>query len=109
MSNQPIINNRDKNLSASVFVKTYKDKDGNDKDFNAICLQRSYKKKDANEWTREQINLTQEELLKLSCLTLKTYYDILGVNKSIPDNLIPVDSAKVEEVSGESIDDSIPF
>ena len=72
MTNTPILQNRDRALSVSVFRK---EKDG--RTYYGVCLQRSYKQ--GEEWKREQINLFPEDLLKIANLSTKAYNDILDL------------------------------
>lgn len=75
----PIITNRDRRLSASVFQK---DKDG--QTYYSVCVQRSWKKEGSDEYEREQINLFPDDLLRFANLFTKTYADILSHVQSQP-------------------------
>ncbi len=86
MTNTPVLQNRDRALSVSVFRK-----ESDKGDYYSVCLQRSYKRGD--EWKREQINLFPEDLLKIANLSTKTYNNIL--------DLPPVE--KPDETFGEYI------
>ena len=66
---EPVIKLSDRGLSIGVFE--YKNQDGS---VNMSCnIQRSYKKKDAQEWTRENINCYDDDLLKIANLCTETY------------------------------------
>lgn len=73
---RPIINNRDRNLSISIFKKDQIDNEGRLRTYYSACLQRSYKIKGSDDWKREQINLYPDELLALQALTLRTHNDL---------------------------------
>ena len=88
MTNTPILQNRDRALSVSVFRKE-SDKGA----YYSVCLQRSHKQGD--EWKREQINLFAEDLLKIANISTKTYNDILDAEPTAP--------AKSNEPDGEYI------
>ena len=75
--NKPIFTLRDRMLSASCFMKTYTREDGREVPLFSICLQRSYKKKGDDEYTREQINLMPDELLKFARLCTDAYGEVL--------------------------------
>ncbi len=75
--NKPIFTLRDRALSASCFMKTYTREDGREIPLYSVCLQRSYKKKGEEEYTREQINLMPDDLLKLARLCASTYSEVL--------------------------------
>ncbi len=75
---RPVINNRDRSLSISIFKKDQIDNEGHLRTYYSACLQRSYQKpedKGTDKWQLENINLYPDELLKLSVLALKTYND----------------------------------
>ena len=88
MTNTPILQNRDRALSCSVFKK-----ESDKGSYYSICLQRSHKQGD--EWKREQINLFAEDLLKIANICTKTYNDILDTELPAP--------AKSNEPDGEYI------
>lgn len=94
--NTPIITNRDRKLSASVFQK---EKDG--QKFYSVCLQRSWKKENSDEYEREQINLFPDDLLRISNLLSRTYADILTYIQSQPK--------ETKEYPAQTMDDGIPF
>ena len=85
---KPIFNLRDKNLSASCFERTV-EKDGKTFNFKTVVIQRSYKKKGDNEYTHEQINLTPDELLKVSRLCISAYSELLV--KAVQSDDLPND------------------
>lgn len=96
MAEKPIINRRDGNISISVFKK---EKDG--KGYYSVCLQRSYKAKDAQDWTREQINLFPDDLLKLANLSRCAYTDIVAHAQQ--------NKATATEYPAQTFDDAVPF
>lgn len=72
MTNTPILQNRDRALSVSVF-----NKESDKGTYYSVCLQRSHKQGD--EWKREQINLFADDLLKIANICTKTYNNILDL------------------------------
>lgn len=72
MADKPIISRRDGNISMSVFYNIGTD----GKSYYSIQLQRSYKKKDAQDWTREDVTMFPDDLLKLENIARCTYTDI---------------------------------
>lgn len=109
-SNKPIITERDRGFSVSIFKR---EKDG--KTYYGACLQRSYLKpegdpKNSADWVREQINLFPDDMLKLSNLCIGSYNSLtayLKANKPAPTGGYPQ-----QEMSGGQAtppDDEIPF
>lgn len=101
MDNKPIISNRDRKLSASVFKKQATDENGVNHTVYSVCIQRSWKKKDSDEYEREQINLFPDDLLRFADLFTRTYRDILTDVQSQPK--------ETKEYPSQSFDDDIPF
>lgn len=100
---KPLFNLRDKNLSASCFERTV-EKDGKTYNFKSVCIQRAYKKKGEDKYTNEQMNLTPEELLKLSRLCVSAYGEIVNLD------LTKVKVTTNTSVSNQDIpNDDIPF
>ena len=118
MTNKPVIQTRDRNLSVSVFCH---EKDG--KTYYGANLQRSYKKPGDNDYTRENINLFPDDLLRLSLLCQRAYQELtlyLQMNRrnasaSYPAQQMEDQSAgwDTEESSATAapaaFDDAIPF
>jgi hypothetical protein len=92
--NKPLFNLRDKNLSASCFVRSG-EKDGRSYSFKSICLQRSYKKKGDEDFSHEQININHDDLLKLARLCVSAYTEGLSIT--------------AQETSDDLPNDGIPF
>ena len=102
MENKPIISNRDRKLSASVFKRQSTDENGVNRTVYSVCVQRSWKKKDSEEFDREQINLFPDDLLRFADLFTRTYRDILTYAQSQPK--------ETKEYPAQSLDDEeIPF
>ncbi len=127
-NNKPVINNRDRLLSVSVFKKEAKDDRGQVRTYYSACLQRSFQKpedKGSDKWQRETINLYPDDLLRLSALLAKTYNDIVGdirddVKTRIMGTPAPVQQSTpvakttasdyIQQRSGDiPFDDDIPF
>lgn len=76
---RPVIQTRDRNLSASVFSREVDFKgDGNMQTVYSICLQRAYKPKDSTEWKHENINLNIDDCLRLAELSRTIYQKVLA-------------------------------
>lgn len=75
--NRPIISNRDKTLSVSVFERKKQDENGNTVTSYGFSAQRAFKDRDTNEWQRKEISMFPEEALRLANLLQKTYSDTL--------------------------------
>ncbi len=79
MSNQPVVQTRDRNLSASVFVREVDLKgDGNLVPMYSICVQRSYKRKGETEYQRETINLNLDDCLRFAEMLRTIYHKTLA-------------------------------
>ena len=83
---KPIITDRDRSLSVSIFKKSNTDEQGQTRTFYSACLQRSYKIKGSDEWKREQINLYPDELLSLSTLAVRAYNDLTAHVQAVKNN-----------------------
>lgn len=94
MENKPVIQNRDRGLSISIFKR---EKDGITS--YGACLQRSWRDKTTDEWKREQINLFPDELLKLTSLCARTYTDAV----------IYAQNNQSKDYPAQAIDEAIPF
>lgn len=103
-NNSPIFSIRDRLLSASCFRKTYTREDGSYGVLYSVCLQRAYKKKGESEYTREQINLTPDDLLKLARLCTTAYGKT--VDAAALDRPAKADHP-AQEMS--LVDDDLPF
>lgn len=110
--NKPVIANRDRNLSISIFERKTTDEQGKEHTSYGACLQRSYKKQGAEDFTREQINLFPEELLKFAALAVRSYNDVIiyaDMNKpKNTGNTYPAQSLDAD-IDQEMPTDSIPF
>ena len=74
--NRPVVSNRDKLLSVSVFPHT----DENGKTTYGMSLQRAYQTKEqkgTQEFSRQKISIYPDEALKLAALLVRTYNDTL--------------------------------
>jgi len=111
----PIIQVRDRGFSVSIFERITKDlSTGYTSRSYGVCVQRSFKKKDSTEWTREQMNMFPEDLLKISALCINTYNQIIahtnslkkegGESQNFPSAFMSDDSP-----APELLDDDIPF
>ena len=79
MSNQPVIQTRDRNLSASVFVREVDLKgDGKLVKMYSIAVQRSYKPKNEQEYKHETVNLNLEDCLRFAEMLRTIYHKTLA-------------------------------
>lgn len=102
--NKPIFTLRDRALSASCFMKTYTREDGREVPLFSVCVQRSYKKNGEDKYTREQINLMPDDLLKLARLCADAYGEVL---KAAMANRPAKSEYPAQEMAVP--DDDIPF
>lgn len=107
---RPVVQARDRNLSASVFSREVDFKgDGTMQTVYSICIQRSYKRKDSQEWQREQINLNIDDCLRLGELARAVYHKTLAyAAKNRPATQNPADYPS-QPVDAAGFDDEIPF
>lgn len=107
-TNKPVINQRDRNLSASVFCRKVDLKgDGKLVPMYSVCLQRSYKKKGDDEWQRETINLNLDDCLRLCNLAQGIYNQTLAYasqNKETSAKDYPA-----QAMDADGFEDGIPF
>ena len=107
-TNKPVINTRDRNLSASVFSKKVDLKgDGNLVTMYSVCLQRSYKKKGDEDWTRETINLNLDDCLRVSNLAQTIYNQTLVYASNHKESSNKDYPAQALDADGFS--DEVPF
>lgn len=102
MANQPIVKNRDRNHSVSIFKDEYTTNNGEIRTRYSVAVQRSYKDKNG-EWKQSVLNCFVEDLLPLSSLLENTYIQLNRYINNIRDkNQAP------NQNTGCS-DDDIPF
>lgn len=89
---QPLFTLRDRGLSVSAFQSN---------DNVSFAVQKSWKKKDSNEYERREINLFEDDLLKLARLFVSAYAESVKYRAKGA----PAPSAAPEPV----INDEIPF
>jgi hypothetical protein len=109
---KPIISNRDKLLSVSVFPQTYTDDRGKTHEGFSMSLQRSYQTKEqkgTDNYERQKISLFPEEALRFAELLCRTYSDFLTyvqMNKQASANY----QAQSTNIAPEQVEDnSIDF
>lgn len=105
--NKPVITNRDRGLSISVFTHDFTRDDGKTVKTYSCCLQRSYQLKDSDDWKREQVNLRPEEMLKLANLCARTYSSIVDYVNALKAQTSSSDGAV--SYPSSTMDDSVPF
>lgn len=107
---RPVVQARDRNLSASVFSREVDLKgDGVMRTVYSISIQRSYKRKDSQEWQRETINLNIDDCLRFAELARSIYHKTLAYaaqNKPTTQN--PADYPS-QAVDADGFDDEVPF
>lgn len=108
---KPIIQKRDRLLSASVFAREADFKgDGNMQTVYSVCLQRSYRKKGEDGWFRESINLSPDECLRTANLLVAIYnatVEYASVHKK--QNTSPDYPAQSMDTPSADFDDDLPF
>lgn len=108
---KPIIQKRDRLLSASVFAREADFKgDGNMQTVYSVCLQRSYRKKSENKWFQESINLSPDECLRTANLLMAVYNTTVEyVSAHKKQNTTPDYPAQSMDTPSADFDDEIPF
>lgn len=106
MSNQPVVQTRDRNLSASVFSREVDLKgDGKLVPMYSIAVQRSYKRKGEDQFQRETINLNLDDCLRFAELLRTIYLKTLSYAAA--------HKQKAEEYPAQTVDadgfDDTPF
>jgi hypothetical protein len=110
-TNKPVVSNRDKLLSVSVFPHT----DDQGRTTYGASLQRAYQKpeqKGSDNFERQKINLYPDELLRIAALCERTYNDILiyaQINKQQSTGSHPAQTMDVDNAPEPVADDTIPF
>lgn len=114
-TNKPVVSNRDKLLSVSVFPQIVTDDKGESRTLYSMSMQRAYQKpeqKGTKEYERQKISLYPDEALRFAELLRRTYSDLLTyvqMNRSTgTGNSYPAQSMDCDEVQPMP-DDSIPF
>lgn len=103
--NKPIIQDRDRVYSISIFRKERADATGKMQPYYGACLQRSFKRKDSQEWEREQINLFPEDLLRIAALCERTHNDLtLWLESWAKQN-----GKQTTEYPAQTMDEDVPF
>ena len=106
---KPVIQTRDRNLSASVFCREVDLKgDGVLVPMYSICIQRSYKRKDSQEWQRENINLNLDDCLRMGELVRSVYHKTLAY-ASANRPASQQQDYPAQAVEAQGFDDEIPF
>lgn len=107
--NRPVLQARDRNLSASVFSREVDFKgDGHLRTVYSIALQRSYQPKDSNEWKRENINLNIDDCLRLAELCRVIYNKTLAYAAANKKDNQPTEYP-AQPVDAAGFDDDMPF
>lgn len=113
-TNKPVVSNRDKLLSVSVFPQTFTDDSGNTRTGYSMSMQRAYQTKEqkgSNNYERQKISLYPDEALRFAELLRRTYSDLLTyVQMNKPANAnYPAQTTDVDNAPEPVADDSIPF
>lgn len=113
--NKPIISNRDKLLSVSVFPHTETDENGNTRTTYGLSVQRAYQTKEqkgTKNYERQKIAMFPDEALRMAELLRRTYSDLLlfvQMNKPQSNgNNYPTQTMDVDDVP-PMLTDEIPF
>ena len=101
MANAPVKKISDYPFGLSIFEHTNE----NGRKTYSVSLQRSYKKKDTGEYVNENMNVYEEDLLKLSSAAEMAYWAINNIKNNAPKP----QAQPVAQTPAATIDDSIPF
>ena len=108
MSNLPILQKRDRNLSISVFSENVTDRNtGEIRTRFSFAIQRSYKDKNG-EWKNQTINTYPDEMLPFANLVAQSYNmlnDYIGEQKTRQSK----PNAAAKQAGNYPEDDDIPF
>ena len=113
-TNKPVVSNRDKLLSCSVFPQTITNADGSTRPAYSISLQRAYQTKEqkgTDNYERQKISMYPEEALRFAELLRRTYNDLLlyaQMNKPAASGDYPAAPVDVDNAP-EPLSDGIPF
>ena len=109
--NKPVVSNRDKLLSVSVFPHTETDDQGRTRTTYGASLQRAYQTKEqkgSNQYERQKISVYPDELLRIAALCVRTYNDLLTyaqMNKAATTSNYPAAPMDVDDVPPPTPDD----
>lgn len=108
MSNLPILQKRDRNLSISIFSENITDRStGEIRTRFSFAIQRSYKDKNG-EWKNQTINTYSDEMLPFANLITQSYNmlnDYIGKQKTKQSK----QTATAQTAGSYPEDDDIPF
>ena len=106
-TNKPVVSNRDKLLSVSVFP--HKDEQG--RTTYGASLQRAYQtaeQKGTKTYSRQKISCYPDELLRIAALCVRSYNDILiyaQMNRQAETGGYPAQSMDIDDVPPPTEDD----
>lgn len=107
MSNLPILQKRDRNLSISIFSENITDRNsGEIRTRFSFAIQRSYKDKNG-EWKNQTINTYSDEMLPFANLITQSYNmlnDYIGTQKTKQSK-----QTAAAQTAGSYPEDDIPF
>lgn len=108
MSNLPILQKRDRNLSISIFSESVTDRNtGEIRTRFSFAIQRSYKDKNG-EWKNQTINTYSDEMLPFANLITQSYNtlnDYIGKQRSSKQKA----ASAARSAGSYPEDDDIPF
>ena len=110
-TNKPVVSNRDKLLSVSVFPHKETDVNGRTRETYGASLQRAYQTKEqkgSNQYERQKISVYPDELLRIAALCVRTYNDLLiyaQMNKPAATGNYPAAPMDVDDVPPPTPDD----
>lgn len=112
--NKPVISNRDKTLSVSVFRRDKTDENGNQIITLGFSAQRAYKDKNTGEWLRKDIQMFPEEVLRMANLLQKSYMDAINYLETHRPQRNQTEHPQAsmntpEDMPESTLDDDIPF
>lgn len=109
--NKPVVSNRDKLLSISVFPHTETDDQGRTRTTYGASLQRAYQtaeQKGTKNYSRQKISCYPDELLRIAALCVRSYNDILiyaQMNKQTETGGYPAAPMDIDDVPPPTPDD----
>ena len=107
MSNLPILQKRDRNLSISIFSENITDRNsGEIRTRFSFAIQRSYKDKNG-EWKNQTINTYSDEMLPFANLITQSYNMLNDYNRTQKTKQSKQTAAA--QTAGSYPEDDIPF
>jgi hypothetical protein len=107
-NNKPIISVRDGVLEVAIFAKTFLDANNNQRVSYSFNLQKSYKDQNAA-WQRQNINLFDDQALKITALVGAAYGKLVDYKKGVGAAVSAESASPALAETADTLDDDIPF